>query len=156
MGSILDEMVEDFETRWGDGTNLLLFKYGQSGTGVGQPCGYTSEQILQFAVDPRMIALPHIPEATEDDIWESVQTALTQLIEQDLGKAGKGKEVVEDGAGQGQGGGGGGGGGFGGGKKAKVGMAAIPECQEPALLAKQVRMLSFTVCMFDRIQYSPR
>ena len=43
MGAILDAMVEDFEERWGDGSNLLEFKYGQKGTGVGQPCGYTRE-----------------------------------------------------------------------------------------------------------------
>jgi zinc finger BED domain-containing protein 1 (E3 SUMO-protein ligase ZBED1) len=142
MGSILDAMVDDFKTRWGDGTNLLEFKYGQSGTGVGQPCGYTSEQIIQFAVDPRMVVLPHIPEEREDEIWDSVKTALTELIEQDLGKAGKGKQVVEDGVDQGPSGGGGGTvrsgvEHFGGGKRAKVGMAAIPECQDSALLAKQ-------------------
>ena len=106
MGSILDDMVVDFMTRWGDGTNLLEFKYGQSGSGVGQPCGYTSEQIIQFAVDPRMVVLPHIPEEREDEIWDSVKTALTELIEQDLGKAGKGKQVVEGGVDQGPSGGG--------------------------------------------------
>ena len=31
------------------------------------------------------------------EIWDSVKTALTELIEQDLGKAGKGKQVVEGG-----------------------------------------------------------
>ena len=153
MGSILDAMVDDFETRWGDGTNLLEFKYGQSGTGVGQPCGYTSEQIIQFAVDPRMVVLPHIPEEREDEIWDSVKTALTELIEQDLGKAGKGKQVVEGGVDQGPSGGGGGAvrsgvEHFGGGKRAKVGLAAIPECQDSALLARQVRIVSVDVCGF--------
>ena len=119
---------------------MLEFKYGQSGTGVGQPCGYTSEQIIQFAVDPRMVALPHIvEEATEDKIWKSVETALKKLIEEDLGKAGndkgagKGKEVVEGGVGQATGDAQ-----FGGGKRAKTGIVAIPECQDAALLAKQV------------------
>ena len=37
---------------------------------------------------------------------------------------------------------------FGGGKRAKVGMAAIPECQDAALLAKQVRIVSVDVCGF--------
>ena len=53
-----------------------------------------------------MVALPHIvEEAREDEIWKSVQTVLTKLIEEDLGKAGngkgagKGKEVVEGGSG---------------------------------------------------------
>ena len=84
---------------------------------------------------------------------DSVKTALTELIEQDLGKAGKGKEVVEGGVDQGSSGGGGGAvrsgvEHFGGGKRAKVGMAAIPECQDSALLAKQVRIVSVDVCGF--------
>ena len=76
MGAILDAMVEDFEERWGDGSNLLEFKYGQKGTGVGQPCGYTREQLLQFGVDPRMVALPYVVEKEQEDgIWEIVETA---------------------------------------------------------------------------------
>ena len=43
----------------------------------------------------------------EDEIWDSVKTALTELIEQDLGKAGKDKQVVEGGVDQGSSGGGG-------------------------------------------------
>ena len=53
-----------------------------------------------------MVVLPHIPEEREDEIWDSVKTALTELIEQDLGKAGKGKQVVEGGVDQGPSGGG--------------------------------------------------
>ena len=34
---------------------------GEHGTGKGQPCGFTNEQIVQFACDPRMIALPEVP-----------------------------------------------------------------------------------------------
>ena len=52
--------------------------------------------------------MPHIPEEREDEIWDSVKTALTELIEQDLRKAGKGKEVGEGGVDQGPSGGGGG------------------------------------------------
>ena len=37
---------------------------------------------------------------------------------------------------------------FGGGKRAKVGMATIPECQDSALLASQVRIVSVDVCGF--------
>jgi hypothetical protein len=80
MGSILDAMVDDFKCRWGDGSNLLEFKYGQSGTGVGQPCGYTREQFLQFAADPRMVTLPFVCAEIEEDIWQLLQTALTEMI----------------------------------------------------------------------------
>ena len=37
---------------------------------------------------------------------------------------------------------------FGGGKRAKVGLAAIPECEDSTLLAKQVRIVSVDVCGF--------
>ena len=90
----------------------------------------------------------------EDEIWDSVKTALTELIEQDLGKAGKVKEVVGGGV-DSQGSSGGGGGAvrsgvehFGGGKRAKVGMVAIPECQDSSLLTKQVGIVSVDVCGF--------
>ena len=94
-----------------------------------------------------MVALPHIvEEAREDEIWKSVQTVLTKLIEEDLGKAGngkgagKGKEVVEGGVGQATGGGQ-----FGGGKRAKVGMVAIPGlwrvCFPPVLIRPARRLL---------------
>ena len=104
-----------------------------------------------------MVVLPHIPEEREDEIWDSVKTALTELIEQDRGKAGTGKvsqkEVVEGGAKQGSSGAGGGAvrsgaEHFGGGKRAKVGLAAIPECEDSTLLAKQVRIVSVDVCGF--------
>jgi hypothetical protein len=111
MGSILDAMVEDFQCRWGDGSNLLEFKYGQSGTGVGQPCGYTREQFLQFAADPRMVTLPFVCAEIEEDIWQLLQTALTEIIEEELGKEGQtGKEKSDVDGGMGQGGGGAGGG----------------------------------------------
>ena len=65
----------------------------------------------------------------------------------------QGKEVVEGGVDQGSSGGGGGAvrsgvEHFGGGKRAKVGLAAIPECQDSALLARQVRIVSVDVCGF--------
>jgi hypothetical protein len=43
-------MIEDFNNRWGDGSDLLMFKYGQTGSGKGQPCGHTPEQIYSFHV----------------------------------------------------------------------------------------------------------
>ena len=102
MGAILDAMVVDFQDRWGDGSNLLEFKYGQKGTGVGQPCGYTKEQLVQFGVDPRMVALPEIEsEEQEAGIWEKVQTALTELIEEKTSKAGKGQVGIDGGGSQG-------------------------------------------------------
>jgi len=146
MGSILDAMVDDFQCRWGDGSNLLESKYGQSGTGVGQPCGYTREQFLQFAADPRMVTLPFVCAELEEDIWQLLQTALTEIIEEELGKAGQtGKEKSDVDGGMGQGGGGAGGGAgsstvktFGGGKKAKVGVFTVPGVQDTSAMARKV------------------
>lgn len=90
---------------------LLEFKYGQSGTGVGQPCGYTREQFLQFAAEPRVVTLPFVCAEIEEDIWQLLQTALTEIIEEELGKEGQtGKEKSDVDGGMGQGGGGAGGG----------------------------------------------
>ena len=148
MGSILDAMVDDFQCRWGDSSNLLEFKYGQSGTGVGQPCGYTREQFLQFAADPRMVTLPFVCAEIEEDIWQLLQTALTEIIEEELGKAGQtGKEKSDVDGGMGQGGGGAGGGAgsstvktFGGGKKTKVGVFAVPGVQDASAMARKVNI----------------
>jgi hypothetical protein len=101
MGEILDGMIEDFNNRWGDGSDLLMFKYGQTGSGKGQPCGYTPEQILQFACDPRMVNLPYgndsVPEDKQEIIWGRVQDAVETLMKEgEQQKDGKGKEVVDE------------------------------------------------------------
>ena len=107
--SMLDSMIQDFEYRWGDGADILCFKYGQHGTGKGQPCGFTNEQIVQFACDPRMIALPEVPEENEEAIWDLTERYLKEMIRKEVDfkpaddSGSKGKEAVGT-----QGGGGGG------------------------------------------------
>ena len=64
---ILDSMIKDFNDRWGNGSDVLLFQYGHTGSGKGQPCGYTPEQILQFTCDPHMINLPYGNDSVPDD-----------------------------------------------------------------------------------------
>ena len=94
-----------------------------------------------------MVTLPFVCAEIEEDIWKLLQTALTEIIEEELGKAGQtGKEKSDvDGGGMGQGGGGAGGGAgsstvktFGGGKKAKVGVFTVPGVQDTSAMARKV------------------
>ena len=84
-----------------DGSDLLMFKYGQTGSGKGQSSGYTSQQILQFACDPRMMNLTYgndsVPEDNQEIIWGRVQDVVETLMkEREEKKDGKGKEVVDE------------------------------------------------------------
>ncbi len=70
---------------------------------------------------------------------------MTEIIEEELGKAGQtGKEKSDVDGGMGQGGGAGGGAGsstvktFGGGKKAKVGVFTVPGVQDTSAMARKV------------------
>ena len=102
----------------------------------------------KFAADPRMVTLPFVCAEIEEDIWQLLQTALTEIIEEELGKAGQtGKEKSDVDGGMGQGGGGAGGGAgnstvktFGGGKKTKVGVFAVPGVQDASVMARKVNI----------------
>ena len=52
---ILEARIEDFDTRWGDGTNINHYTIGTNDTNKGQSCGYTTGQVLCFTLDPRVI-----------------------------------------------------------------------------------------------------
>jgi hypothetical protein len=45
MEIILQTLIEDFESRWGDGSDINTCSLGTSGTNKGQPCGYTEAQV---------------------------------------------------------------------------------------------------------------
>ena len=62
MQDILQAMIDDFDSRWGDGEDINKYTLGTIGTNKGQPCGYTKGQVLCFTVDPRMVTLPKVPE----------------------------------------------------------------------------------------------
>ena len=95
-----------------------------------------------------MVTLPFVCAEIEEDIWQLLQTALTEIIEEELGKAGQtGKEKSDVDGGMGQGGGGAGGGAgsstvktFGGGKKANVGLFTVPGVQDASVMARQVNI----------------
>ena len=84
----------------------------------------------------------------EEDIWQLLQTALTEIIEEELGKEGQtGKEKSDVDGGMGQRGGGAGGGvgrstvkTFGGGKNAKVGVFTVPGVQDASVMARKVNL----------------
>ena len=95
VGELLDNMVSDFQSRWGDGSDLLSFKYRQLGTGKGQPCGYTKEQLIQFACDPRMIDLPYVSEEDHARLWKLVETELEKIVREKLVAAGGGVTAAD-------------------------------------------------------------
>jgi hypothetical protein len=66
MQGILDAMIHDFESRWGDGEDINKYTLGTNGTNKGQTCGYTQEQVLSFTLDPRIATVPQVPEDQEE------------------------------------------------------------------------------------------
>ena len=46
MQDILQAMIDDFDSRWGDGEDINKYTLGTIGTNKGQPCGYTKGQVL--------------------------------------------------------------------------------------------------------------
>ena len=41
MQGILEAMIDDFDSRWGDVEDINKYSFGTNGTNKGQPCGYT-------------------------------------------------------------------------------------------------------------------
>ncbi len=46
MEIILQTMIEDFESRWGDGSDINAYSLGTLVTSKGQPRGYTEAQVI--------------------------------------------------------------------------------------------------------------
>ena len=46
MQGILEAMIDDFDSRWGDGTNINNYTLATNGTNEGKLCGYTKGQVL--------------------------------------------------------------------------------------------------------------
>jgi len=76
-------MIEDFDTRWGDGTNINRYTLGTNGTNKGQPCGYTKGQVLCFTLDPRMITLPQVEEDQGEAVWGILEVRCQELMMDD-------------------------------------------------------------------------
>ncbi len=68
MQGILEAMIDDFDSRWGDGTDINKYDLGTNGINKGQPCGYTKGQVLYFTLDPRMVTLPQVDEDQEETV----------------------------------------------------------------------------------------
>jgi hypothetical protein len=80
MQDILQAMIDDFDSRWGDGEDINKYTLGTIGTNKGQPCGYTKGQVLCFTLDPRMETLPQVPEEQEEDVWRVLEVRCKELM----------------------------------------------------------------------------
>jgi hypothetical protein len=80
MASILQAMIEDFESRCGDGSDINAYSLGTSGTNKGQPCGYSEAQVICYTLDARMVDLPQVDEDQEDAVWNVLELRCKDLI----------------------------------------------------------------------------
>lgn len=71
-------MSDDFDKRWGDGTNILTFAEGKR-LKRRRPQGFKTEQVLATALDPRTKMLYGILEAEQEDVWFEVQRAAVKI-----------------------------------------------------------------------------
>jgi len=83
MQGILEAMIDDFDSRWGDGTDINKYTLGTNGTNKGQPCGYTKGQVLCFTLDPRMVTLPQVDEDQEEAVWRVLEIRCKELMQDD-------------------------------------------------------------------------
>jgi hypothetical protein len=83
MQGILEAMIDDFESRWGDGTDINKYTLGTNNTNKGQPCGYTRGQVLCFTLDPRMVTLPQVPEDQEEAVCRVLEIRCKELMRDD-------------------------------------------------------------------------
>jgi hypothetical protein len=80
---ILETMIVDFESRWGDGTDIKKYTLGTNNTNKGQPFGYTKGQVLCFTLDPRMVTLPQVPEEQEQTVCRVLEIRCKDLMQHD-------------------------------------------------------------------------
>ena len=83
MQDILQAMIDDFDSRWGDGEDINKYTLGTIGTNKGQPCGYTKGQVLCLTLDPRMVTLPQVAEDQEEDVWRVLEVRCQELMRDD-------------------------------------------------------------------------
>ena len=76
-------MIDDFDSRWGDGEDINEYTLGRNGTNKGQPCGYTKGQVLCFTLDPRMVTLPQVPEEQEEVVCRVLEIRWKELMQDD-------------------------------------------------------------------------
>ena len=76
-------MIDDFDSRWGDGEDINEYTLGRNDTNKGQPCGYTKGQVLCFTLDPRMVTLPQVPEEQEESVCRVLEIRCKELMQDD-------------------------------------------------------------------------
>ena len=71
--AVVDAVIEAFNVRFGDGTEICVLKEGPA----RQPRGYTQEQVVATCLDARNVpSLPGIPPTQQPQAW-----ALTLLVD---------------------------------------------------------------------------
>ena len=90
MESILEAMIRDFDSRWGDGSDIQAYSLGTHNTNKGQPCGYTKTQVICLTLDPRMVMLPQVQEEQEESVWLVLQDRCQEMILEDQVQRDKG------------------------------------------------------------------
>ena len=80
MEIILQTMIEDFESRWGDGSDINAYSLGMSDTNKDQPRGYTETQVICYTLDSFMVVLPQVDEDQEDVVWNVLDLRCKDLI----------------------------------------------------------------------------
>ena len=72
MENILESMIEDFESRRADGSDINTYSLDTSNTNKDQPCGYTvtETQVIYFTLDPRMVDLSQVDEEQAVSVWK--------------------------------------------------------------------------------------
>jgi hypothetical protein len=72
--------LKDFDTKWGNGTNINRYTLGTNDTNKWQSCGYTKGQVLCFTLDPRMITLPQVEEDQEEVVCRVLEVRCKELM----------------------------------------------------------------------------
>jgi hypothetical protein len=69
-------MLVVFKAKWGDGSNICVPCEGPK----RQPKGFTTNQVIATALDPRTLHLYGVPKEEHPEVWATVRKALIKVI----------------------------------------------------------------------------
>ena len=80
--AVVDAVIEAFNVRFGDGTEICVLKEGPA----RQPRGYTQEQVVATCLDARNVpSLPGIPPTQQPQAWALVRSLLVDHVHKERG-----------------------------------------------------------------------
>ncbi|KAJ1474939.1 hypothetical protein T484DRAFT_1910560 [Baffinella frigidus] len=77
---LVKALLEDFNNRWGDGTNICTEMEGLR----RQPRGFVHTQVVAMALDPRFRDPKGVPHLEHEEVWRLVESMLVNLIKGQL------------------------------------------------------------------------